>query len=702
MPARDANNATWYVLRYEEDFLGPGDPNAPFAAESRPWLEDTAFYDAARHVLELLPEPLDPRRAVRPPPGLAVDVTGDIYRVDPRTGALRIVRCDSSDEPFPCEPQVLARPAGIAIDARGFVLVADPAARRVVALHHEDGSVQLVLAAGMTEPIDIAVGLDGSYFVADRAAGRIEVFSSRGVHLGGFDARNAAGLPATPSPIAVMIDSDGTLLVADSSHPRLLRFGTGACDPRLGSAEQVCTPTAAIGEPLDDAQLTTLTAALAGGDVALDALARAYGTRAPRFLGGACCPLAPNAGIVRLAGVHRAIRLLSLALGRRFEASGVFISRALDSGIPATTWHRIALDADLPPGTSIVVETATSDDPTPIAVTWSVPRDADGAPIPFVAAAPPLRLPGGAMSPPGAPVTDQLIQSPPGRFLWLRATLRSDGTATPSLRAVRATYPRVSYLELLPGVFRRDPDAGLFAERFLALFERVFTGIEDSYVELTRQLDPAAAPREVIDWLAALIDLAFDPSWSLAKRRALVGEAMELYALRGTPRGIARYVEIYTGMRPVVIEGFLERPSCPAFLGGAAAILGCGMPLVECRSLGTPHDALYAAYAHRFRVYAYLDDPCDEQVVLPVIERIVEVNKPAHAVHEVCVVYPGAQLGITASVGIGLVVGGAGSPATRLGGCDAPLAGDVAGVLGGDTVLGDRRSAHARSTPGVK
>lgn len=691
MTAHDANEATWYVVRYEEDFLAPkpfaGDPNAPFAADSYPWLSDTLFYDRARHVLELLPKPLDPRHAVRPPPGLAVDVDGTIYRVDPRTGELRIVFCDGSDARFPCEPQVLARPAGIAIDPRHFILVADPAARRVVVLSRTDGGagamVELVLAGGMIEPVDVAVGFDGRYFVADRAAGRIEVFDRRGNHIGGFVARNADHLPALPSPIAVLIDADGTLLVGDAAHPRLLRFGTGACDPQRSPADQACAVTPAMGEPLDDAQLAAMTATLAGGDVALDALARAYGTRAPRFLGVTCCPLDANDAVVRLAAVHRAIRLLMLVLDREYETSGTFVSRRLDSGVPATTWHKITIEAALPAKTSIVVETATSDDPMPVSLVWSAPDDKSGKPIAFVGTAPPIRLPGGAMTDPDRPVCDQLIQSAPGRFLWLRVTLQGDGTATPSLAVVRASYPRVSYLELLPAVYRRDPDAGLFAERFLALFEREFTGVEDRYVRFVRELDPAAAPLEMIDWLAALIDLAFDPSWPLDKRRALVGEAMKLYAMRGTPRGIERYVEIYTGRKPLVVEAFLERPHRPPLLGRPAAILGC-VPLLECCAHVTPEATLFAAYAHRFRVYVYLDDPCDEPVVVAVVNRIVEVNKPAHTIHELSLVYPGAEVGISTSVGIDLVLGAPPSPPViQL--ANGPAS--TASVLGEDTIL---------------
>jgi hypothetical protein len=56
MPARDANNATWYMLRYATDFAprtaAPGDSAPPqFVPASAP----TLVYDSSRNVLELLP-----------------------------------------------------------------------------------------------------------------------------------------------------------------------------------------------------------------------------------------------------------------------------------------------------------------------------------------------------------------------------------------------------------------------------------------------------------------------------------------------------------------------------------------------------------------------------------------------------------------------------------------------------------------------
>ena len=61
-----------------------------------------------------------------------------------------------------------------------------------------------------------------------------------------------------------------------------------------------------------------------------------------------------------------------------------------------------------------------------------------------------------------------------------------------------------------------------------------------------------------------------------------------------------------------------------------------------CRSLAArpspamlPDDELWARFAHRFTIYVYVDDACDAEVTLRAVDRIVEVNKPAHTVHRV-------------------------------------------------------------------
>jgi phage tail-like protein len=290
-----------------------------------------------------------------------------------------------------------------------------------------------------------------------------------------------------------------------------------------------------------------------------------------------------------------------------------------------------------------------------------------------------------------------LIQSPPGRYPRLRVTLQSAGPQTPSIRAIRVFYPRNSYLDLLPRVYRRDADSARFLEHFLALFEGVFTRIGNDYEAFSRALNLDAAQLDVINWLGCLVDLTFDPSWSLEKRRSLVGAAMDLYRRRGTVEGLARYIEIYTGIRPIIRESFLLRPTTPALLGSRGCILGCSFALRPAVPDTRPEEQLYYDYAHRFTVYLFLDDRCDRAVVEAVVDRIVEVNKPAHTGHGICSVFPEARVGLQATLGIDLVLGGRGPPHTQLGGkpqADAPATGVAA--LGVDSILGERRPQYQR------
>ena len=660
--ARDANDAAWYVLRYAADFERRN--AAPGVDEWRlPRLEPSVFYDDARHVLELMPVPL--AAPVEPLAGLAVDLDGEIYRVDER-GVLLVRRCDGSECPLVIEPGVFMRPSGLALDRRGLLYVADALAGRVVVVDPEDGHVANVLVAGLQEPVDVAVAPVGWIYVADRKAGEISVWNVRHERCASFVPRTPDGLPAHPAPIAVMVDGDA-ILVADASHPRLIRVDRG-------------------GAPSGDVPLAALVQGLGEGALALDALRRIYGAEVARFWGGSCAaPCTAHDGGVRLAAVHRAIRLARLRLASGFATAGRWVSAALDGGAAGAQWHRITIDADLPEGSWLKVRTVVADDPALLA-------DPDVLPPGIVFEA---RDETPGTLPPRYPsdVPDRLVLSGPGRYLRLAITLGSDGRATPSVRAVRVSYPRVSYLDLLPRVFRRDPDAARFLERYLALFEHTLTGVEDRYERFYRQLDPRAAPPEILEWIGRLLDLTFDPSWPLARRRALAAEAVALYAMRGTPAGVARAVELYAGRAPVIIEGFRERAATVPPLGREGAVLGCGT------LLGAPpvsRGTVREDGAHRFTVLVFLDDECDAKDTLPTLRRVLALNQPAHTIATLRVVTPDTRVG-DGLLGIDAVVGARPPAALPIGGCDAtPREQPRRSALGIDSILGERRATYAR------
>ena len=677
MASRDSNNATWYMLRYATDFSprtpGPGDVAPP---QMVPPEAPTLFYDASRHVLELLP--VKSVTELAPPPGLAVDLDGQIYLVDPSTGHLLVRLCDGSQHPVLCEPGIVSSPGGLALDRRGFLYIADPALARVIVLRPDDASSVAILQEGLTEPVDVAVAPGGTIYVADRAVGRIVRFTAGFRLQGHFIPRDAAGVLTKPRPVAVMIDADGSVLVADASYPRLLRF----------SGE---------GAPIGDVVMSTLVAPLIAAGISLSTPLQLLAGPAARILAGACRPPFPaNDGGVLLAQIHRDLRLLALKLNHNFAKTGVVLTAALDSRLPGTIWHKVVIGADLPAGTSITVETATAESPAAL-----VERDrvrADGWIGPALGVASTVRS-----ADPLHEASARSARAIDARSLSADANhahLRRHRHAEPAL--AEDLVPSSQLPGLLPRIYQRDPDAQLFLQHFLALFESVFTRVEDRYEEFSRWLNPQAAPLEMINWLGLLLDLTFDPSWPLARRRALVAAAMDLYRRRGTVGGLQRYVEIYTGTTPVILEAFLNRPDQPAFVGVGSSVLGSGLSLSASSSTQTPQAGLTDAYAHRFTVLVYPNDTCDAETLLPVVDRIITVNKPAHTIHTLQAIYPDARVGEQSTIGVDLVVGGATAPHTQLGG--APQTGHPttgSGVLGVNTVLGNKRPEYLGPFPDV-
>lgn len=116
--------------------------------------------------------------------------------------------------------------------------------------------------------------------------------------------------------------------------------------------------------------------------------------------------------------------------------------------------------------------------------------------------------------------------------------------------------PNSRFLDYLPAVLRQPPAEGQesLLARFLPPFETVFGGLEGVLAELDRYFAPAFTDPEFLPWLANWVALVLDEDWPEAKRRRLITEAVDLYRLRGTLEGLRRYLEIYTGLPPIIRE----------------------------------------------------------------------------------------------------------------------------------------------------
>jgi hypothetical protein len=303
-------------------------------------------------------------------------------------------------------------------------------------------------------------------------------------------------------------------------------------------------------------------------------------------------------------GLVRWLRIRAIERTRYARAATILVGQPPAEGSPPAdaplafdgkerdcVWHRLLLDACIPPETAVRVWSRAHND---LALLENVPfsREPDlylrgnGAELPFYHPYPEKEA-----VPPGTGTWELLLQRAEGRYLQLKLELAGNGRVTPRLRTLRAYYPRFSYpANYLPAIYHDEEEPGPFLERMLANMEGTFTEIEGKIEHAAALFDPRSAPPEALDWLAGWVGLMLDPMWGqlqekraedderlLAppgstrlpdRRRLFIRFARLLYERRGTPDGILFALQL-------LLEPCLEQ-----FLAGLQhAAVDCSHPL---------------------------------------------------------------------------------------------------------------------------
>lgn len=265
------------------------------------------------------------------------------------------------------------------------------------------------------------------------------------------------------------------------------------------------------------------------------------------------------------------------------------LNTVLDSGQPDTHWHRLYLDAGIPPGCAIEIGVRVFASPGQRGAAAIIPQQ------------PPLWCPlpselgfADAISgqQPGISGLWEILlqrQDGPvrrisGRYLQLQVTLRSNGRQTPCLHAIRVYHPRFSYQEAyLPEFYRQetdfDPDNSSgpangadVRERLLATFEGVLTPIEGRIAASDQLLQPEATPAHNLAWVAELLGTPLPAYWPEARQRRLVSQATLVQQFKGTLYGVNLALDIGSdgGVQRgeiVLVENFRLRRTMATILG---------------------------------------------------------------------------------------------------------------------------------------
>lgn len=382
-------------------------------------------------------------------------------------------------------------------------------------------------------------------------------------------ARPPSDIVGTPAEVAadwaIAIESlpDGSVLILDrgdhhrDAHPpALLRYRGGVHEPptlELPLEGRRPVDMAFTPDPDNEGVTGVLMVADEQGDQAFAFRLASDGSALTPLVGYLPMRLFSGKGLVAADGdvfYDMGDRWLALIDRHRprYQPRATVDIGAFDADEPASVWHRLAIDAHIPSGTSVAVQSRAADDPaTLLNLPW---RDEPDPYLRHLASEVPYHR-FGARDTTDAGTWELLLQRAQGRYLQLRLTLAGDGRQTPRLWALRAHGPRFSYLDrYLPDVYREEPDAASFLDRYLANVEGMFTSLEGRIESAQRLFDVTTLDAEYLDWLAGWLGAVVDSGWEQARVRLFLRHAVTLFRRRGTPRGLVEAVRLATDPRP--------------------------------------------------------------------------------------------------------------------------------------------------------
>ncbi len=360
---------------------------------------------------------------------------------------------------------------------------------------------------------------------------------------------------------------------------------------------------------------------------------------------------------------NQSIPLFSQHRPRYFKEAVVHFN-TFDGKVFDCIWHRLLLDAQIPPGTRVVVESRAANDEEVIEKTdWrrepALYLRSQGSELPYHSS-----IPEDIRNKESAGTWELLLQQARGRFIQIRLTLTSKDSSSPMLYAMRIYYPRFSYLkEYLPAIYQADEVSASFLERFLANVEGIFTDMEGKIAEVQQLFDERSIDPVFLDWLASWFGIILNPGFDVEKRRLFLRHAIAMFEQRGTLRGLIRALRLALDAEPDdslfepgginsdlaqigeaancqkgagfgirIIESYRSRNQSPLTLGN----------LIDDADREQEEDHLSASSltrnAHHFTVMIPVKPAQPRTEVekqLAMVRQIVEAEKPAHTVFDI-------------------------------------------------------------------
>jgi len=631
---------------------------------------------------------------------LAVDACGEIYFIDKESYQLyRYTPGTRYLEQIPdigghgSDPGTFKNPKRIIINT-SILWVLDAGNKRVQAFSKEDSQVKYkYIIDSLKEPVDIAADKENHLFLLDKKGSKttkIFAYDINGNIISDFVDRTHL-----QDPVGLAVGAANNLYIIDRFSPGIHTFTNQGKYLRLvGDFSRISEDFKPSLITIDSNGSIYLVDSNTGGIHRLDPDGSYIEAISIPDFSGTIQGFASDSRGNLFAAASQGIAFFDTQQIFTKE-KGTYYSKTLDSGIQECRWHRLELNVDLPPKTTMeIYYYASDDDDLKEKIEDCLSHDEKSTQEKVECVEDIISWNG-----PEKNTEDMLFRQGAGRYLWLKIELSTfEKTVRPTVTRMRIDYPRLSYLRYLPAEYQEDPASKEFLERFLSIFQTLQDGLEEEIEKVPAKLDVKKTPSEFLSWLSTWLGAIYDETWGEERWRTFLSRAVELYKKKGTKNGLEEILEIYTGQKPCIIEkihvtresentvnlGLNDHEEEPGedvrlFAPPADTFTEIGESSKETKEPLLLWDVLYGESQSCFTVLLKTEALTGSS--LDTIRRIIENWKPAHTCHCVAVLIPWFYLDMHTYLGVN----------TKLTRPEFIL--DVFSLIGRDTMLSDGEDA---------
>lgn len=149
---------------------------------------------------------------------------------------------------------------------------------------------------------------------------------------------------------------------------------------------------------------------------------------------------------------------------------------------------------------------------------------------------------------------DVLLHQISGKYFWMAIHLKMQGENNPEITKIKVIFPKKTLMNFLPDVYQENKKSSSFLERYLEIFDTLYEDVNYKIERISEYFDPDSTPAEFLGWLSEWLSIEDSYLWNERQLRYLLKNMMRLYRIRGTKQYLEEMIELYTGVRPYIVE----------------------------------------------------------------------------------------------------------------------------------------------------